>query len=251
MTDVVWHLLLVAAGFFAGVVNTIAGGGSFLTLPALMLFGLDPKIANGTNRVAVLFSSAAAVATFDKHGLLDRKLALRLTLPTFVGVLFGALLAIYLPTDAFEAAFGAIFLGMALLLTLNPKKLIAARKTSAPSPWLVLPLFFGIGVYVGFIQAGLGILLLLGMSLLNTGDLVESNAIKNLIGFLVTLTATIVFVVHGLVEWLPGLTMAAGNVVGGFVGAKLAIKKGNRMIFGVLVIVMVATGIRLLASSLF
>lgn len=251
MTEIAWYLLLVAAGFVAGIVNTIAGGGSFLTLPALLMFGLDPKLANGTNRVAVLFSSAAAVATFDKHGLLDRKLAIRLTFPTLAGVPVGALLAIYLPSTAFEALFGVIFLGMALLLALNPKKLIAADKTSTPPPWVILPLFFGIGVYVGFIQAGLGILLLLAMSLLNTGDLVASNAIKNLIGFLVTLAATVIFVVYGLVEWLPGLTMAAGNVVGGFVGAKLAIKKGNRMIFGFLVIVMVATGIKLLVSSLF
>ena len=103
MGDVVWYLILIAAGFIAGVVNTIAGGGSFLTLPALMLFGLDPKIANGTNRVAVLFSSGAAVATFHKHGHLDRQLAQRLTLPTLLGVPVGALLAIYLPALSFQA----------------------------------------------------------------------------------------------------------------------------------------------------
>lgn len=91
----------------------------------------------------------------------------------------------------------------------------------------------------------MGILLLLGMSLLNTGDLLSSNAIKNLIGFLVTLAATAVFVVHGLVDWLPGLIMAIGNIAGGFVGAKLAIKKGNQLIFWFLVVVMVATGINL------
>jgi uncharacterized membrane protein YfcA len=112
-------------------------------------------------------------------------------------------------------------------------------------------LFFGIGVYVGFIQAGLGILLLLAMSLFKTGDLVASNAVKNWIGFMVTLAATIVFVLYGLVDWLPGLTMAAGNLVGGVVGAKLAISKGNRLIFGFLVIVMVATGVKLIASSLY
>lgn len=251
MTDVVWYLLLLVAGFVAGIVNTIAGGGSFLTLPALVMFGLDPKLANGTNRVAVLFSSAAAVAAFDKHGLLDRKLAIQLTMPTMAGVPVGALLAIYLPSTAFEALFGVIFLGMAILLAMNPSKLIAAVNRKTPSLWVILPMFFGIGVYVGFIQAGLGILLLLAMSLLNTGDLLASNAIKNLIAFLVTLAATLMFIVYGLVAWLPGLTMAAGNVVGGIVGARLAIKKGNRLIFGFLVIVMVATGIRLLASSLF
>lgn len=250
MTDIVWYLVLVAAGFVAGIVNTIAGGGSFLTLPALMMFGLDPKIANATNRVAVLFSSASAVATFHRHGLLDGKMALRLMVPTVAGVPVGAMLAIYLPTTAFEAVFGVIFLGMALLLAMNPRKLIAAQRQSDHPRWVIAVLFFGIGVYVGFIQAGLGILLLLAMSLLNTGDLVESNAIKNLIGFVVTLAATVVFVMHGLIHWLPGLVMAGGNLLGGFVGASLAIKKGNRLIFGFLVVVMTLTGIRLLVSSL-
>jgi uncharacterized membrane protein YfcA len=251
MWDGAWYLLLIVAGFIAEVVNTVAGGGSFLTLPALMLFGLDPKIANGTNRLAVLFSSASAVATFHKHGHLDRPLASRLTLPTLLGVPFGAMLAIYLPQNAFEPLFGAIFLGMAVLLALNPKRLVEVKPTSREAPKRVLPLFFGIGVYVGFIQAGLGILLLLAMSLFKTGDLVASNAVKNWIGFMVTLAATIVFVLYGLVDWLPGLTMAAGNLVGGVVGAKLAIRKGNRLIFGFLVIVMVATGVKLIASSLY
>ena len=249
--DALWYALLLVAGFIAGIINTIAGGGSFLTLPALMLFGLDPKIANGTNRVAVLLSSASAVATFHKHGLLDRTLATRLTLPTLAGVPVGALLAIYLPASAFEPLFGVIFLVMAVLLVLHPKRLTESNSNATQKFRAALwPVFFGIGVYVGFIQAGLGILLLLAMSLLSTGDLLASNAIKNWIAFVVTLAATLVFVVYGMVQWAPGLTMAVGNVIGGIVGARLAIKKGNRLIFAFLVIVMIATGIKLVASSL-
>ncbi len=251
MTHDWWYLLLIAAGFFAGVVNTIAGGGSFLTLPALMWFGLDPRIANGTNRVAVLFSSGSAVATFHKHGHLDRKLANRLTLPTMLGVPVGALLAIYLPAQAFEPLFGAIFLCMAVLLILNPKRITEQKKVSVESNGRIFATFFGIGIYVGFIQAGMGILVLLAMSLLNRGDLVASNAVKNWIGFIVTLTATLMFAIHGLIDWLPGLVMAIGNVLGGVVGAKLAIKKGNRLIFGILIVVMIATGIKLIAASVY
>jgi uncharacterized membrane protein YfcA len=251
MGDVVWYLILIAAGFVAGVVNTIAGGGSFLTLPALMLFGLDPKVANGTNRVAVLFSSGAAVATFHRHGHLDRKLAKRLTLPTMLGVPVGALLAIYLPARAFEPVFGAIFLCMAVLLMLNPKRITEATSAPVESNRMIWPIFFGIGIYVGFIQAGMGILVLLAMSLINSGDLVASNAVKNWIAFAVTLIATAVFAFYGLIEWLPGLVMAIGNLLGGVAGARLAIKKGNRLIFGFLVVVMVATGIKLIATSLY
>lgn len=250
MGDLGWYLILIVAGFIAGVVNTIAGGGSFLTLPALMIFGLDAKVANGTNRIAVLFSSGAAVATFHKHGHLDRTLAKRLTLPTMLGVPVGAWLAIYLPSGAFEPVFGAIFLCMAIVLLLNPKRIMESPPVVAGSERLIWPVFFGIGIYVGFIQAGMGILVLLAMSLLAGNDLVASNAVKNWIGFFVTLVATVVFAFYGLIQWLPGLVMAIGNLLGGVVGARLAIKKGNRMIFGFLIVVMVATGIKLIVSSI-
>ena len=245
-----WSLLLygslVVAGFLAGIVNTIAGGGSFLTLPALMLFGLDPKIANATNRVAILFSTASATATFHRHGHWDRESTVRLAIPTLFGVPVGGLLAIYLPPDAFRLVFGAIFLAMAALLICNPKRFLEEGTHATISKKWQPPAFFAIGVYVGFIQAGMGILLLLAMSFLCNFKLVEANAIKNSIGFLVTLAAASLFAFYGLIDWVPGLVMAVGNVIGGYVGAKLAIKKGSRFVFGFLVIVMVATGIKLL-----
>ncbi|QDV27824.1 sulfite exporter TauE/SafE family protein [Aureliella helgolandensis] len=247
MADWVWYLLLVPAGFLAGIINTMAGGGSFLTLPALMMVcGLEPKLANGTNRIAILLSSGSAAMTFHRHGHLDRSLALRLTIPTLLGVPLGAWAAIYLPANAFEPAFGVIFLLMAILLLLDPKRLIEKRSQKTPPQWLVTGIFFGIGLYVGFIQAGMGILLLLAMSLLNTGDLVASNAVKNLIGFLVTLLAVAMFAGYGQIAWIPGLTMAFGNLLGGIVGAKLAIRKGNQLIFIFLIVVMLATGVKLL-----
>ena len=249
LEDLGWYLFLLVAGFAAGIVNSIAGGGSFLTLPALMLYGLELNLANGTNRLAVLFSSASAVATFNKHKRLDRRLAFRLSLQTLAGVPIGFLLAVYLSPDSFQFLFGLLFLGMAAIIALNPQRLTGQREVAEMSPWKLFPVFMGIGIYVGFIQAGMGILLLVAMSWLNSGDLIASNAIKNCIGFFVTLAATLFFVFYGLVAWGPGLVMAVGNVVGGVVGAKLAIKRGSRLVFGFLVVVMVVTGIKLLAGS--
>ena len=247
MPEWAWYLLLIPAGFIAGVVNTIAGGGSFLTLPALMfLCGLDPQMANGTNRVAILFSTVTASAAFHKHGHIDPKLAIRLTLLTLFGVPVGAWLAIYLPADAFEQIFGAIFLAMAVLLLCKPKLLTDA--SHQPPKTLVgeFALFFGIGIYVGFIQAGMGILLLLGISLFHSRDLVSANGVKNVIGFVLTVVALTVFVYYQQVAWIPGLIMALGNLLGGYVGAKLAIQKGRQLIFTFLIVVMVATGAKLL-----
>jgi uncharacterized membrane protein YfcA len=254
--DILGYLVLVVVGFLAGIINTIAGGGSFLTLPALMLFGLEPRIANATNRVAVLFSSGSAVMTFHRHGHFDKDLARRLTIPTMCGVPFGVLLAVYLPTNAFEPVFGLIFLVMAGLLVLKPKRINLTQAVENLEPIsssrsiVVAAVFFALGIYVGFIQAGMGILMLLAMSWLCRGDLVQANAVKNFVGFAVTLVAVAVFLFYGLIDWLPGLVMAIGNVVGGVVGAKLAIKKGNRLIFVFLVVVMVATGLKLIVSSL-
>ncbi len=247
MPEWAWYALLVPAGFVAGIVNTIAGGGSFLTLPALMFVcGLDPKVANGTNRVAILLSSAAAATTFYRHGHLDKKMALRLAIPTLLGVPVGAWLAIHLPADAFEPIFGVMFLAMAVLLIFNPGRLTEKNVLSPRAEKFVTPLFLGIGFYVGFIQAGMGVLLLLGMSLIRSGDLVGANAIKNLIGFSVTLVGMLFFAAYGLIEWLPALLMAAGNALGGVVGAKLAIDKGNKLVVVFLVVVMIATGVKLL-----
>jgi uncharacterized membrane protein YfcA len=245
--ELLWYLLLTVAGFLAGIINTIAGGGSFLTLPALMFIGgLDAQTANGTNRVAILFSSGAASLTFHEQGYLDKKLALRLTLPTLIGTPIGALLAIYLPPSAFRPIFGLIFFLMALVILWDPKRISEATVKREASKTTLFFVFFGIGIYVGFIQAGMGILLLVAMSLLHTGNLVASNAVKNLIGFSVTLAATLVFVAFGHVAWIPGLVTAVGNLVGGIIGARLAIKKGNKLIFGFLVVVMFATGAKLL-----
>lgn len=247
MPEWAWYGLLIAAGFIAGIVNTIAGGGSFLTLPALMwVCGMDAKIANGTNRVAILLSSATATATFHRHGHLDKSLALRLAIPTLLGVPIGALLAIRLPPDAFRPIFGILFLAMALVLIVNPKRLTEKSELLPQLRHFISPIFFCIGIYVGFIQAGMGILLLLSMSLVRSGDLVGANAVKNLIGFTVTFAAMLFYVFYGQVAWLPGLLMAVGNLLGGILGARLAIRKGNRLVMIFLVVVMVATGIQLL-----
>lgn len=247
MSDWIWYVLLIPAGFAAGVINTIAGGGSFLTLPALMFCcGIDLKTANATNRIAILLSSASASLTFNKYGHLDRGLAIRLAIPTLLGVPLGTLGALKLPTSAIEPLFGFVFLAMAVVTLMDPKRFIEPKESQGKMPAWGYGVFFLIGIYVGFIQAGMGILLLMALPLVASGNLLQSNAIKNLIGFIVTLMGVLLFVSFGKIVWLPGLIMAIGNVAGGVVGARLAIAKGNKLIVAVLVIVMVATGIKLL-----
>ncbi len=138
---------------------------------------------------------------------------------------------------------------MAALLALKPKLLLAPSHKPAQSRVAEATLFFGIGLYIGFIQAGMGILLLLGMSLFHARELVGANAVKNVLALLVTVAALAVFALFGQIEWIPGLIMAAGNLLGGWAGARLAIKKGSRLIFALLMVVMIATGLKMLWPS--
>ncbi|MFW6059313.1 MAG: sulfite exporter TauE/SafE family protein [Phycisphaeraceae bacterium] len=242
---------LVVAGFIAGVVNTIAGGGSFLTLPALIyLGGLDPKIANGTNRVAVLLSTASSTTVFHRAGHLDKRALLRMLLPTLIGVPPGALLAYYLPRETFQVVFGALFLAMAVFLALRPKSLLNPEKPLSRSRSAETVLFIGVGIYIGFLQAGMGVILLVCMSLFHARELIGANAIKNGIGLVVTIVAVAMFWMLDLIQWVPGLVMAMGNLIGGLVGARLAIHKGEKFIFGFVIVVMIATGAKLVWDAL-
>lgn len=243
--------VLIAAGFAAGVINTIAGGGSFLTLPALMFFGnLDPQLANGTNRVAVLLSTTSSVTVFHRAGHLETPAALRIALPTLAGVPPGVVLAVYLPPDVFRIVFGVLFVAMAVLLALRPQSLLNTNRQPLQSRLGEIALFGVIGVYIGFLQAGMGVLLLVGMSLFHARELVGANAIKNAIGFLVTIVALAGFIIAGQVAWVPGLVMSIGNLGGGWFGARLAIRRGESFIFAFVIIVMIATGAKMVYDAL-
>ncbi|QDT00708.1 sulfite exporter TauE/SafE family protein [Adhaeretor mobilis] len=242
-----WELLLIPVGFAAGAINTIAGGGSFLTLPALMFFGgLDGQIANGTNRVAILLSNISATTTFRKHGHWDSQLTWRLALPVLLGTIPGAWMAASLDPLLFKRAFGVLFLLMALVVWRKPQLLMEADRQAIESPVLEAGMFFLLGLYVGFIQAGMGLLMLLCIGLFHARELVNANAVKNAVAIFVTATALGVFIYYGQVCWRPGLIMAAGNLAGGVFGAKLAMKKGESLVFAFLIIVMVATGLKML-----
>jgi uncharacterized membrane protein YfcA len=239
-------VLLLVAGFIAGVVNTLAGGGSFLTIPALMLYGMDVSIANGTNRVAVLLQSGTATGIFHKAGKVDLRSIARILPANLLGAVIGAVVASWLPADVFRVVFGVIFIGMTVVMIAKRKLMLAAEREPIRATWLTQIVFFAIGFYGGFIQAGVGLLILLGMSLCMGKELVQSNGAKVALAFLFTAPALAIFAWQGQVLWIPGLVLAVGNVAGAVLGAKLAISKGNKLIMGAVVVVMLATAVKLL-----
>lgn len=218
--------LLVLAGFIAGFINTIAGGGSMLTLPALMLMGMPADIANATNRVGVFLQSLAGARGFHSKGKLEPATIIPTLIPTLVGSLFGALLASYMPVTWLKPVLLATMLGMALLMLFAPSVVAPPPGTPTftmkqrPIAWIGL---FIAGVYGGFIQAGVGFIIIAALAGGLRYDLVRTNALKMAVTGALTGVALLVFVIRDQVLWIPGLMMAAGTVVGATLSVQFAI----------------------------
>lgn len=231
-------LLLFGAGVVAGTVNVIAGGGSFLTLPVLIFLGLPTTVANGTNRVALLLQNIGAVWGFSRHGVLDWRFTLRVVTPAILGATLGAWLALDVGDLAFRRLLAVLMLAVTLWTVVDPMERRVRRRTApprrAPGPALWL-LFFAIGVYGGFIQAGVGFLLLAGTTLAGL-DLVRGNAVKVLCVLAWTFATLTVFASAGQVDWDAGLAMGAGNLVGSQVGVRYTVLKGHAWVRAFLIV---------------
>lgn len=218
---------LLAGGVAAGFVNTMAGGGSLLTLPVLLLLGLPVHVANGTNRLAVVTQSLSGAIVFHREGKLDTKAIPRVAAPAIVGALLGALLAANAPAAILEPALLGMLITMALVMVARPKLVTAEEGEEPRSPWKHPTALFGLfaaGVYGGFVQAGVGFVLLAVLGGLLRYDAVRANALKLVCTLLFGIPALVVFALSGQVEWIPAAILAVGTVIGSQLGARFALK---------------------------
>ena len=256
-----WHYLLLAVlGVIAGTLNVLAGGGSLLTLPAMVFLGLDGAVANGTNRVAILAQNVTAVGGFRSLGFSDMKLSLSLALAALPGGICGALLGTVVRGDLFNRVLGAVLIGVLLLMTVQGLRKVKSAspigggeiketENAAPSRrQLILGhlAMVAVGFYGGFIQAGVGFLLMAALSRVVGLDLVRVNMHKVFIVGFFTLAALIIFAARGQVLWIPGLALAVGNSVGGWIGSQLSVLKGERWIRNTLYAALFLMAIKLL-----
>lgn len=262
--------ILVVAGIIAGFINTLAGGGSLLTLPALIFLGLPSPIANGTNRVSVILQNTTSVWRFHRAGKLDVRTALIASLPAMVGAIIGALVAVELPEEVFDIALGVVIVLVVAQMLIPKRKprrqppvtgdgadgvgsgteASATESTGddvhrAPSSWVQAILFFFIGIYGGFIQAGIGFLLISTITMAFGTDLIRTNAIKVTIVGALTLVALAIFAVNGSVVWSAGLILAVSSSIGAWLGVRFAIKRGAKAIRWVVIIAAGASALRL------
>lgn len=238
-----------AVGFAAGFINTLAGSGSLITLPVLILLGLPANVANGTNRVGIVVQNIVAVATFRRHGALELGGSLKLAIPSVLGAVVGAAIAVDLDEELLNRVIGVLMVVMIGIILLRPRRWLEAHATGDAAPYHVqAPVFFVIGAYGGFIQAGVGIFLLAGLVLAGGYNLVGANAVKNLIVLTFTIAALAVFVVNDQVRWGLGLLLAAGNAAGAWVAARMAVARGAAFVRGALVVILALSALALLGD---
>jgi uncharacterized membrane protein YfcA len=247
------HTLLLAAvpvvGFAAGFINTLAGSGSLLTLPLLILLGLPANVANGTNRVGVLLQGIVSVATFRRRGALPLAGSWKLIVPSVVGGVIGAELAVDLDEQLLRQTIGVLLLVLLAVMLLNPERWIASRVAPREARLLVeVPLFFAIGVYGGFIQVSVGLFLLAGLVLGAGYNVIGANAMKNLLVLVFTAAALVVFIVNDQVEWRFGLLLGAGQAAGAWTAAHFAVKRGAGFVRWFVVVITVGSAAALFAG---
>ena len=242
--------LLVAVGIVGGALNVIAGGGSLLTVPVMVFLGLPGPVANGTNRVGILAQNLTSIVTFARRGYRDFKLSLSLAACAVPGAVAGAMLGVRLEGVWFNRALALIMLGVMLIMHFD--RGAAARATDyQPNRKQLLQghlLMVGVGFWGGFIQLGVGFIIMPVLNRVMGLDLVRTNMHKVFIVAVYTLAALAVFASQIQLLWVVGLVLAAGNAIGGYLGARFTIGGGEKLIRWVLNTVLVVFVIKLLFS---
>jgi uncharacterized protein len=237
------YVVLIAAGVVASILNVLAGGGSFLTLPILIFLGLPTVVANGTNRVGVLMQNASAIWGFHSACVLDWRWALTASVPALVGSAIGTWAALYVGDELFRRILAIVMVVVTLATVFAPDPRAEAAARSSRS-WIVAAGFLLVGVYGGFLQAGVGFLVL-AITTWSGFDLVRGNAIKVVSVMLVTVLALAIFAMNGSIHWPMGIALGIGNTLGGVIGVRLAVSKGHRWLKGVVTLTIIAFAFRL------
>jgi uncharacterized membrane protein YfcA len=242
------YILVVLAGVFAGFINVLAGSGSILILALLMFLGIPATVANGTLRVAILMQNIVGVASFKQQKVFNYKEGIGLALPAIVGSIFGAIFAVNINEEIMEKTIGAILIVLFFIVLYKPDAWVKGQvgkmgKRPSLSQYVI---FFFIGFYGGFIQAGVGFFLLAGLVLGAGFNLVKANAIKVFIVLLYTAFALVIFIYNDQVDYKIGLILGFGNMIGAWFGTKFAVSWGAKYVRYILMGVIIVASIKFL-----
>ncbi len=256
MPDLTSFLILFGVGILAGTINIMAGGGSALTLPALIFLGLDATMANGTNRVAIVLQNVVAALSFRQEKVGGFRQSIIFGLWTIPGAVAGAVLAVQISDEWFRRILGIVMIGVVISM-LIPRPRSARHAPDGvrsiqhilfmKSRW-IYPALFGIGFYGGFMQMGVGFLFMAAFYHLLRMNLVLVNMHKVVAVLVYTIPALFIFAVTGNVDWPLGLSLAAGNSLGGWWAVKLTVRRGEEIIRYVMVVAVLIMAGRILGA---
>ena len=241
-------VIIVVVGVMQGFLNTVAGGGSLLVLPVLTFTGMDLAVANGTNRIAILLQSISGAASFKNQKMLSMKAALPLAAVTTLGAIVGTCVAVQVDKRILNLVIGVLIALMGVLLVTKPKLWDGQTQRKHPK-WVVYGVFFLVGIYGGFIQAGVGFFFSGALALVAGFDLVNGNALKTVIIGCYTTISLVIFYVNGMVDVPVGLILAVGSMIGAVLGAKFTVAKGNNWVRYVLTVVVVISAAKMIMDA--
>ncbi len=239
-------MLLFSVGTLTGFINVMAGGGSTLILPLLIFFGLDASVANGTNRIGLFSQNLFGILSFKKENVSQFRLSLKMALFTLPGAIIGAVYATKISDETFQKMLGIIMIGIVLTMMVPSSKKYVNEKILGKVPWLIYPAMFALGFYGGFIQVGIGFLLMIALHRILKMNMLYVNFHKVFIVMFYTIPAIVVFAVTGNIDWIYGLSLGAGTGLGAWWSAKVAVRKGEKIIKIFLTIAILIMSLKLL-----
>lgn len=239
--------MLAVAGVASGWINVIAGGGSLFTVPVMLFLGMPGPVANGTNRIAIIAQNITAVGTFFSRGFSDFRLSATLAAAASVGAFFGALVGVELEGAWFNRTVAAVMIGVMILMA-SEGKAPEGPKGSAKARNLALGhvLMVGAGFWGGFIQIGVGFLMMPILYRVMGLDLVRVNMHKVFIALVFSFVALAVFAAKVPIAWEAGAALALGNALGGWLGAHSTMKHGAPFIKKAMFVMLALMAIKLL-----
>ena len=247
--DISEIIVIVIVGVIAGFINVVAGGGSLLTLPILISFiGLDPTIANASNRVAILMQNVSATQGFKSKGVTSWPFSLHIGISALFGAIIGASMAVEIPDELFNKVLAIVMVIVVLVTIFNPslkaqKEMI--ERVEGKYKYAAYVVFFFIGIYGGFIQAGTGLLVMSALTIINRFDLVKANSAKVVVALIYTLAALAIFIYNGQVNWFYGIALGVGTASGAWISSRWSVDKGNKWIkwFMIIAVAMLAVNL--------
>jgi uncharacterized membrane protein YfcA len=245
--EVLSLIAIFLVGIVVGFINIVSAGGSMLTLPMLIFFGLPSNVANGTNRIAILFQNGFALYQFQKNGHLNWKFGLLLAIPTTIASIYGAQFAVNIADDTFDTLLAVFMVIFAVLLIIKPQRYIKGKF----NPKVAIPLlgvaFILIGLYGGALQAGVGFFISLTLLMLIPNiPMGEMHGLKTLVVTIYISVSTFVFIFNDLISWKFAIALSIGSAIGGSIGGRYASTLPDKLLEKILIIAIIFFAVILL-----